>query len=276
VVLLAALGPDYAPLGMLATVALYFEQLPSAQLLFHLHKEQAAAAAAGTAITAAVTAAPSVLEPSGHSSERPQGDFWQEQHPLLAASQGGHESRSSSAAKSSGTSSVASGSRSNKALAAGPAVAQHGNGSGPAHAQECAALTHEMSAVTEVAGSQLSPVHTQQQLQRHCGSADSLQQLHHRHTQHEYVLYVGKCSSQQQQQQQQQQQGHSCSVGQEHHSSASLVVSLLLKVRRAITAATAAVQPPHTECAACNACVFSSTSVAHAAWQVLPGHGFRR
>ncbi|KAF8057744.1 SYT2 [Scenedesmus sp. PABB004] len=46
VVLEAAVGPRYAPLGMLATVVLYFQQLPSAQLLFHLDKQQRAAAAA--------------------------------------------------------------------------------------------------------------------------------------------------------------------------------------------------------------------------------------
>jgi len=40
VVLQAAVGAQYAPLGMLATVALYFQQLPLAQLLFQAHQQQ--------------------------------------------------------------------------------------------------------------------------------------------------------------------------------------------------------------------------------------------
>lgn len=40
VVLEAAVGAQYAPLGMLATVGLYFQQLPLAQLLFQLHQRQ--------------------------------------------------------------------------------------------------------------------------------------------------------------------------------------------------------------------------------------------
>lgn len=40
VVLEAAVGAQYAPLGMLATVALYFQQLPLAQLLFQLHQQR--------------------------------------------------------------------------------------------------------------------------------------------------------------------------------------------------------------------------------------------
>jgi hypothetical protein len=49
VVLEAAVGAAYAPLGMLATVVLYFQQLPLAQLLFQLHQwqQQPSAAAAG-------------------------------------------------------------------------------------------------------------------------------------------------------------------------------------------------------------------------------------
>eukprot|EP00879_Flechtneria_rotunda_P028058 GHRR01030135.1.p1 GENE.GHRR01030135.1~~GHRR01030135.1.p1 ORF type:complete len:169 (+),score=60.00 GHRR01030135.1:337-843(+) len=39
VVLQAAVGAKYAPLGMLATVVLYFQQLPSAQVLFQLHQQ---------------------------------------------------------------------------------------------------------------------------------------------------------------------------------------------------------------------------------------------
>lgn len=39
-VLEAAVGAQYAPLGMLATVGLYFQQLPLAQLLFQLHQRQ--------------------------------------------------------------------------------------------------------------------------------------------------------------------------------------------------------------------------------------------
>eukprot|EP00775_Hariotina_reticulata_P007381 gene7381-7590_t len=38
VVLEAAVGRQFAPLGMVATVVLYFQQLPSAQLLFQLHR----------------------------------------------------------------------------------------------------------------------------------------------------------------------------------------------------------------------------------------------
>ncbi|GBF97510.1 hypothetical protein Rsub_10433 [Raphidocelis subcapitata] len=41
VVLQAALGPRYAPLGMLATVVLYFQQLPSAAVLFDYHRRHA-------------------------------------------------------------------------------------------------------------------------------------------------------------------------------------------------------------------------------------------
>ncbi|KAF6250626.1 hypothetical protein COO60DRAFT_788713 [Scenedesmus sp. NREL 46B-D3] len=81
VVLMAALGPDYAALGMLATVALYFQQLPSAQLLFQLHKESAAAAAA-----APVAAAPSPVTSNGHGTQQQwqgEGDP-QEQQSLLA------------------------------------------------------------------------------------------------------------------------------------------------------------------------------------------------
>lgn len=40
VVLEAAVGAQYAPLGMLATIVLYFQQLPLAQLLLHFHKQQ--------------------------------------------------------------------------------------------------------------------------------------------------------------------------------------------------------------------------------------------
>lgn len=40
VVLQAAVGAQYAPLGMLATVALYLQQLPLAQLLFQAHHQQ--------------------------------------------------------------------------------------------------------------------------------------------------------------------------------------------------------------------------------------------
>jgi hypothetical protein len=40
VVLEAAVGAQYAPLGMLATIVLYFQQLPLAQLLFQFHKQQ--------------------------------------------------------------------------------------------------------------------------------------------------------------------------------------------------------------------------------------------
>uniref|UniRef100_A0A383WG39 Auxin efflux carrier component n=1 Tax=Tetradesmus obliquus TaxID=3088 RepID=A0A383WG39_TETOB len=220
VVLLAALGPEYAPLGMLATVALYFQQLPSAQLLFHLHQEQAAAAA-GTATTAAVTAADSMLASDGHG--------WQEQQPLLAAGQAGNDGSNSISATRNSNSSAAQGSRASSMLADGQAGAQHGNGSGFAFVQPGAAVTPEASsaritAAEAAAGSRRSPLHAPQQLLRHCGSADSLPRLHHRHAQQEYVLHVGKCTSQQQQQ-----QGSSCGAGQDRHSSASLVLSLLLK-----------------------------------------------
>ena len=39
-VLEAALGPKYAPLGMLATVVLYFQQLPTAAFLYELHHDK--------------------------------------------------------------------------------------------------------------------------------------------------------------------------------------------------------------------------------------------
>lgn len=216
VVLLAALGPEYAPLGMLATVALYFQQLPSAQLLFHLHQEETAAAA-GTATTAAVTAADSMLASDDHG--------WQEQQPLLAAGQAGNDSRNSISAKRNGNNSEAPVS---SMLADGQAGAQHANGSCFAFVQPDAAVAPEASsaritAAEAAAGSRPSPLHAPQQLLRHCGSADSLPRLHHRHAQQEYVLHVGKCTSQQQQ------QGSSCGAGQERHSSASLVLSLLLK-----------------------------------------------
>lgn len=51
VVIQAAVGSKFAPLGMLATVVLYFQQLPSAQLLFQLQQQQDAADAATTGST---------------------------------------------------------------------------------------------------------------------------------------------------------------------------------------------------------------------------------
>ena len=40
VVLAAALGPEAAPLGMLATIALYFQQLPGASIMFEMQRAQ--------------------------------------------------------------------------------------------------------------------------------------------------------------------------------------------------------------------------------------------
>lgn len=51
VVLEAAVGAQYAPLGMLATVVLYFQQLPLAQLLFQLHQRQHPSTAAAASAT---------------------------------------------------------------------------------------------------------------------------------------------------------------------------------------------------------------------------------
>jgi hypothetical protein len=222
VVLLAALGPDYAPLGMLATVALYFQQLPSAQVLFHLHKEQVAAAAAAAA-------AGSIPALPGH--ERQQRCGWQEQQPLLAAAEAGCISSSlcSGADSNSSSSSGAYSSRGGNTAVARQAVEGYVNGSQHALVKPAAASMSELTAADTAAaaaeGRELGFTRQQQHLQRHCGSAESLQQLHHRHTQHEYVLHVASTLKQQQHHQE-----HSCSFNQEHQSTASLITSLCLKV----------------------------------------------
>jgi hypothetical protein len=94
VVLEAALGRAHAPLGMLATVVLYFQQLPTAQLLFRLSAKRgrsgtatAGAVASSTAASAAAAvAAAASLQQGGRTHLGAECE--QERQALLVKSSG--------------------------------------------------------------------------------------------------------------------------------------------------------------------------------------------
>jgi hypothetical protein len=211
---------------MLATVALYFQQLPSAQLLFQLHKEQADAASRKAAVAQiAEEALSSVATTHGHGMQQqlqqwqPDQD-WQEQRSLMApvkpGCQGDCSSRSASGM-------LVDSSRGGRAV--DEAASQQWSGGTSAKLNAAAPIE-----VTAAAGhSRCASTAKLQQLQRHCSSADSLQQLQYHQQQHKYVVQINQYDVQQQNNQRQQQ--HSCDR-QKLQSSTSLVASLLLKVRR--------------------------------------------
>jgi hypothetical protein len=210
---------------MLATVALYFQQLPSAQLLFQLHKEQADAASRKAAVAQiAEVAISSVATTHGHGMQQQlqqwQADQdWQEQRSLMAPIKPGCQGDCSSR---STTGMLVDSSRDGRALD-GAASLQW---SGGTSAKLDAAVPID---VTAAAGhSRCASTAKLQPLQRHFSSTDSLQQLPYHQQQHQYVVQVNQYDVPQQNNQQQQQ--HSCGH-QKHQSSISLVASLLLKVR---------------------------------------------
>jgi hypothetical protein len=251
---------------MLATVALYFQQLPSAQLLFQLHKEQTdAAAGAKPAASTLVAAASMVANAHGRQQQLQADRDRHEQESLLAPAEVHAGCCSSSAGLLADTA------RGSSSPTAEQAAARRWSGGTQASAQPGIAAPLPVPAAA--GDSQCGSASRPQPLQRHCSSADSLHQLHHRQPQQDHVLHITQHDVQQQQQHQQHNhlllKQHNSFGGQKHHSSASLVASLLLKVPWLPSAATAQCIP--TPCVlaiterTCNSCLMLSR-VLGCAW----------